>query len=47
MVLKMTTPDLLEIKIFSNKDHDAVIYVYDVTNQILSIDSNYIVDVVM
>ena len=47
MVAKMTTPDLLRIKIFWNKGHDAIIYVYDVTNQILSIDSNYIVDVVM
>ena len=47
MVAKMTTPDILEIKAFLNKCHDAIIYVYDVTNQILSSDSNYIVDVVI
>ena len=43
----MATPGLLKIKVFWNKGYDAIVYVYDVTNQILSSDSNYIVDVVM
>ena len=44
---KLTTLDLLEIKIFSNKGYDIIIFVHDVTNKILSRDSNYYVDVVM
>ena len=32
---------------FWNKGYDVMIYVYDVTNKILSRDSNGIVDVVM
>ena len=40
MPAKVTTPDLLKTKVFWNKD-------YDVTNKILSRDSNYIVDVVI
>ena len=44
---KLTTLDLLEIKIFSNKGYGIIIFVHDVTNKILSRDSNYYVDVVM
>ena len=44
---KMTTPGLLKIKIFWKNDFDVITYVHDVTNKILSCDSNYIVDVVM
>ena len=44
---KMTTPGLLKITIFWNKDYDVIISVDDVTNKILSRDSNYIVDVFM
>ena len=44
---KMATLDLLKIKVFWNKGYDVIISVHDVTNKILSRDSNYIVDVVM
>ena len=40
MSAKLATPGLLKIEIFKNKG-------YDVTNKVLSRDSNYIVDVVM
>ena len=42
---KMATPGLLKITVFWNKGYDVIIYVDDVTTQILSSDSNYIVDV--
>ena len=38
---------LLTIKVFWNKDYDVIIYVIELTNKILSRNSNYIVDVVM
>ena len=44
---KLVTPGLLKIKIFPNKGYDFVIPDYNVTNKILSRDSNYIVDMVM
>ena len=44
---KLAIPGLLEIKIFKNKDYDVIIPDFDVTNKILSLDSNHIVDVVM
>ena len=47
MSAKMATPDLLKIMVLWNKGHDVIISVHDVTNKILSHDSNYIVDVVM
>ena len=47
MSAKMATPGLLKITVFWNKVHDVIIPVDDVTNKILSRDSNYIVDVVM
>ena len=48
MSAKLTTLGLLKIKVFSNKDYDEVIIsLNDVTNKILSRDSNHIVDVVM
>ena len=47
MSAKMATLVLLKIKLFWNKGYDVIIYVHDVTNQILSCDSNCIVDVVM
>ena len=43
----MATPGLLKITVFWNKGYDVIISVDDVTNKILSRDSNYIVDVVM
>ena len=47
MSAKMATRGLLKIKVFWNKIYDVIIYVHDVTNKILSHDSNYIVDVVI
>ena len=46
MSAKMATPDFLKIKDFW-KSHDFIISVHDVTNKILSRDSNYNLDVVM
>ena len=47
MSVKMATPGLLKITVFWNNDYDVIISFDDVTNKILSRDSNYIVDVVM
>ena len=47
MSAELATPSLLETKVFWNKDYDFIICVHDVTNKILSGDSNYIVDVVI
>ena len=40
----MATPGLFEITVFWNKGYDVIITVDDVTNKILSRDSNYIVN---
>ena len=42
---KMATPDVLKITVFRNKGYDVIIPVDDVTNKVLSRDSNYTVDV--
>ena len=47
MSAKMATPGLLKLTVFWNKDYDVIIPVDDVTNKILSRDSNDIVDVFM
>ena len=47
MSSKMATPGLHKIKAFKKKGYGVIISVNDVTNKILSPDSNYIVDVVM
>ena len=47
MPAKNATLGVIRIKTFGNQDYDVAISVYDVTNEILSRDSNYIVDVVM
>ena len=47
MSAKMAMPGLLKIKVFWNKGYYVIYYVYDVTNKILSHESNYIVDGVM
>ena len=47
MSAKMATPGLLKIMVFWNKDYDVIISVDEVTNKILSRDSNYTVDVLM
>ena len=44
---KLATLSLVKIKIFWNKGYDMITLVCDVTNKILSHDSNYIVDVAM
>ena len=43
----MATSGLLKITVFWNKPYDVIILVDDVTNKILSSDSNYNVDVFM
>ena len=47
MSTKMATPSLLKIKLFRNRGYDIIISVHEVTNKILSRDSNYIIEVVM
>ena len=47
MSAKMAALALLKVKVFWNKVYYVIYSVYDVTNKILSHDSNYIVDVVM
>ena len=47
MSAKMATSDLLNIIVFWNKDYDVIIPIDDVTNKILSIGSNYIVNAFM
>ena len=47
MSAEMATPGLLKITVFWNKGYDVRISVDDVSNNILSRDSNYIVDVFM
>ena len=47
MSAKLATLDLLKIKVFWRNDYEVIIYILDVTNEILSRDSNYIVDIVM
>ena len=44
MSAKMATPGFLKITVFWDKGYDVTIFVDDVTNKILSRDSNYIVD---
>ena len=47
MSAKMATLDLLKRKLLWNNGYDIIIPVHDVTNKILSRDSNCIVDVGM
>ena len=47
MLAKMATLDLLKLKVLWGKGYDVMASVHDVTNKILSCDSNYIVNVVM
>ena len=47
MSAKMVTPGFLKIIVFWNKGYDIMIPVDDITNKILSHDSNYIVDLFM
>ena len=45
--VKLATLGLLKIKIFQDKGYEVIISFHDVTNKILSRDSNYVMDVVM
>ena len=47
MSAKMATVGLLKIKLFRNKSYDIITIVNDVTNKILSRESNCVVDMVM
>ena len=47
MSAKLSTLGLLKIKVFWNKGYDVITSVHDVTDKILSRESNYIVDVIM
>ena len=44
---KLATPGFLKIKVFFKKGYDVIILDYEVTNKILSCDSNFIVNVVV
>ena len=47
MSVKLVTLVLLKIKVIWNKGYDVIIYVYDITNKIVSSDSNYITEVII
>ena len=47
MSAKMASLGFHKIKVFSNKGHDVIIFLYDVTNKVLSRDSSCILNVVM
>ena len=47
MPSKSATLGQLKMKVLLNKGFDVMIFVHDVSNKILSSNSNYIVDVVM
>ena len=47
MPAKIATIAFLKIKIFWNKGYDDIISFYYITTEVLSCESNYIVDVVM
>ena len=47
MSAKVAMPGLRKINIFKKKDSDVMIVEYDVINEVLSRESNYIVNVVM
>ena len=47
MSAKMATPGLTKLTVFWNKDYDFMISADEVTNNVLSRDSTYIVDVFM
>ena len=47
MSANLATLCLLNIKVFWNKGYNVIVSVHDVTNKFLSLDSNYVVDVVM
>ena len=44
---KLATLGLLSIRLFGNKSYGVIITVHDVSNRVLSRESNHIVDMVM
>ena len=44
---EIATLGLLKVQVFWNKGYYVIIAVYDITNEVLSRNSNYIIDVVM
>ena len=44
ILAKISTSGLLRIKVFRRKSFDVIIYLHDVTEKVLSRNSNYIVD---
>ena len=47
MSAKIATLGVLKTKVFWNKVYDVIIFVFDVINEILSCDVNYLAAVVM
>ena len=47
MPAKLATLGLLSIRLFGNKSYGVIITVHDVSNRVLSRESNHIVDMVM
>ena len=47
MPVKVATPDLFKTTVFWNKGYYVIIPVHDVSHKILSLDSNYVINVVM
>ena len=45
--VKVTTPGIFKVAKFLNKSYDVTIFAYGVTNKILLLNSNYMVDVIM
>ena len=45
--VKLATLHLLKIELFWNKGYKAIVFVDDVTNKVLSLESNYFLDVVI
>ena len=46
MSAKMATPGLRKTKVFLKKGYDIMISANDITNKILSLESNYIADII-
>ena len=47
MSTKMATLGLLKVKVYWNKGYDVIIFIHDVKIKISSLESIYIVDIVM
>ena len=47
MSANMDTPGFRKIKVFLKKGYEVIISTNEVTNKVLSRDSNYVMDVVM